>query len=55
MYKIFEAGIDEFINLAKDAYVSGRLAYGFTHHILVVDHHENQNCKEFIQKISKGK
>ena len=55
MFKIYEIGIDSFIEQAEIAYENNRLAFGFTHDLLLIEHRNNPNYKKFVKRISKGK
>ena len=55
MFKIYEIGIDSFIEQAEIAYENNRLAFGFTHNFLLIEHRNNPNYKKFVKRISKGK
>ena len=55
MFKLYEIGIDSFIEQAEIAYENNRLAFGFTHDFLLIEHRNNPNYKKFVERISKGK
>jgi hypothetical protein len=55
MFKLYEVGIDNFIEQAEIAYENNRLAFGFTHDLFLIEHRDNPNYKKFVEKISKGK
>jgi TolB-like protein/tetratricopeptide (TPR) repeat protein len=55
MFKLYEVGIDNFIEQAEIAYENNRLAFGFTHGLFLIEHRDNPNYIKFVEKISKGK
>ena len=55
MFKLYEVGIDIFIEQAEIAYENNQLAFGFTHDLFLIEHRNNPNYKKFVEKISKGK
>tara|TARA_B100000029_G_scaffold504551_1_gene583611 strand:+ start:211 stop:2223 length:2013 start_codon:yes stop_codon:yes gene_type:complete len=55
MFKLYEVGIDIFIEQAEIAYENNQLAFGFTHDLFLIEHRNNPSYKKFVEKISKGK